>query len=115
MTGVPVSPLAHVVRSFAFVQKSPNHLGRSQLFEAFDPSLVRAKRREVTDSTASRPAPAGADHGPGFPDLQAPSSRRPASSPRETPVTEASPGRNPTDNGGPSAPGRTGRVDAPPS
>jgi isopropylmalate/homocitrate/citramalate synthase len=49
MTGVPVSPLAPVVGSFAFVHKSPNHLGRSHLFEAFDPSLVRAQRREVTD------------------------------------------------------------------
>ncbi len=49
MTGVRVSPLAPVVGSFAFVHKSPNHLGLSHLFEAFDPALVRTKRREVTD------------------------------------------------------------------
>ncbi len=49
MTGIPVSPLAPIVGEFAFMHKSPNHLGISELFEAFDPAVVRARRTEVTE------------------------------------------------------------------
>lgn len=49
MTGIPVSPLAPVVGAFSFIHKSPNHLGLSEVFEAFDPVLVGAERAEVTD------------------------------------------------------------------
>ncbi len=49
VTGIPIPPLAPIAGAFAFVHKSPNHLGISELFEAFDPAVVRTTRREVSD------------------------------------------------------------------
>ncbi len=47
MTGVAVSGLAPVVGEYVFMHKSPSHLQVPELFEAFDPALVGAKRRLV--------------------------------------------------------------------
>ncbi|MCL7487461.1 MAG: LeuA family protein [Desulfobulbaceae bacterium] len=44
MTLVPVSKLAPVVGDFVFQHKSPSHLQTPELFEPFDPALIRATR-----------------------------------------------------------------------
>lgn len=49
MSGIPVPGLAPVVGAFAFVHKSPSHLDTPDLFEAFDPGLVGARRRVAAD------------------------------------------------------------------
>jgi isopropylmalate/homocitrate/citramalate synthase len=49
MTQIPVPPLAPIVGAFAFMHKSPNHLGRGELFEAFDPGIIQTQRVEVTE------------------------------------------------------------------
>jgi isopropylmalate/homocitrate/citramalate synthase len=49
MTGIPVPGLAPVVGAFAFVHKSPSHLDVFDLFEAFDPGLVGARRSVARD------------------------------------------------------------------
>jgi isopropylmalate/homocitrate/citramalate synthase len=47
MTGVAVSGLAPVVGEYVFMHKSPSHLQVPELFEAFDPGIVGARRRLV--------------------------------------------------------------------
>jgi isopropylmalate/homocitrate/citramalate synthase len=47
MSGVAVSGLAPVVGEYVFMHKSPSHLQVPELFEAFDPALVGARRRLV--------------------------------------------------------------------
>lgn len=49
MTGVAVSGLAPVVGEYVFMHKSPSHLQVPELFEAFDPALVGARRRLVEE------------------------------------------------------------------
>jgi homocitrate synthase NifV len=44
-SGVAVSKLAPVIGEYALWHKSPSHLRKPGLFEAFDPSLVRSDRR----------------------------------------------------------------------
>lgn len=44
-SGIGIGPLAPVVGAFVYSHKSPGHLEIPELFEAFDPALVGAKRR----------------------------------------------------------------------
>lgn len=44
-SGVAVSKLAPVIGEYALWHKSPSHLRKPGLFEAFDPALVRSDRR----------------------------------------------------------------------
>jgi homocitrate synthase NifV len=46
-SGVAVSPLAPIVGDYVFRHRSPAHLVALQLFEAFDPALVGARRKFV--------------------------------------------------------------------
>jgi isopropylmalate/homocitrate/citramalate synthase len=43
-SGVVVSKLSPVVGEYALWHKSPSHLRKPGLFEAFDPALVRTDR-----------------------------------------------------------------------
>lgn len=47
MSGVPISNLAPVVGDYVFAHRSPSHLSAPELFEAFDPALLRRVRRLI--------------------------------------------------------------------
>jgi homocitrate synthase NifV len=44
-SGIGVSKLAPVVGDYVFRHKSPAHLDRAELFEAFDPEIIGARRQ----------------------------------------------------------------------
>lgn len=46
-SGVPVSRLAPVVGEYVFWHKSPSHLESPELYEAFDPALIGARRKRA--------------------------------------------------------------------
>jgi homocitrate synthase NifV len=46
-SGIPISPLAPVIGALVFSHKSPGHMEVPELFEAFDPALVGAKRQLI--------------------------------------------------------------------
>jgi homocitrate synthase NifV len=49
ISGVPVSKLAPVIGEYAFCHKSPSHLEKPGLFEAFDPEII-CRNRELSKS-----------------------------------------------------------------